>query len=631
MFKLKSLKDISFIAKRTHLFGCVILFVLTSFGFLHSEVKASVVDTEMSRGRFKLISSFNEQTLVAPGAFFIEVDALTQSVLSDDYSAVEFNDEMAIAPEKVDFRISGESVNMMRDDSLSAWISNLEAGDYKVCAIVTDSLGGLHSTDTIKFTVHEKFPDHYVKIKVHFDRSLRNVKVEKAALKYDKHFAYSFTLDDTFKDAYTYAFPLFKGGLAGDGVVYPGLKYTDGCGNDHNFKCGISWVARMGNPIGDPHVNSSSLINWNELIELIKEGWNVFNHTYTHADYTNSSVIDYKGEIEKNYKEVLDRTGYPMLHMVLPTGDGDYVEPAFNSGITSITSSKYKYYGHLTGVRVNSDEPLDYSRFKMTRRLLHNGLFKDETFDAHRFIDDIAAKCNDDNHFWFNDFTHSVGEKESSASLQFSYFKKYIKEVEEKYGKSGSDVIWMAPVQDVFEYIQTRNSTHIMTSVSDNMLTIGIDTMFVPNRMVSRSLSLIIHANEAEITELGNVSDDFRVSFSARNTESAKKLVNLDWDGLFAQKSLKTGIQNVSRGNESFKVFNSANVYDYLNFEIDQVSDEFNLRIFNTNGLSVISEKLVSNSANRYHIPVQNLKTGIYLISLTSNSGYTYNSKFIIR
>ena len=45
--------------------------------------------------------------------------------------------------------------------------------------------------------------------------------------------------DDGEKDIYTNAFPLLNGGTI-IGVTYPGLKYTDGCGNDQKFKMSAS-------------------------------------------------------------------------------------------------------------------------------------------------------------------------------------------------------------------------------------------------------------------------------------------------------------------------------------------------------------------------------------------------------
>ena len=107
--------------------------------------------------------------------------------------------------------------------------------------------------------------------------------VSKAALRYDKDFAYSYTFDDATIDAFTAALPVMRGGLvSGNGATFPGLFYTDGCGNALPFCGGIAW--NTANQYGiDVHTgNVAGQLRWGQLDTLYEAGWDVMNHSYSH-------------------------------------------------------------------------------------------------------------------------------------------------------------------------------------------------------------------------------------------------------------------------------------------------------------------------------------------------------------
>ena len=81
-----------------------------------------------------------------------------------------------------------------------------------------------------------------LRITINFVSQPSNFKIYPAKLRYNKDFAYSLTLDDGLEDAYQYAYFLLNGGYCNaNQTFYPGLKYSDGCGNVIKFKAGISF------------------------------------------------------------------------------------------------------------------------------------------------------------------------------------------------------------------------------------------------------------------------------------------------------------------------------------------------------------------------------------------------------
>ena len=160
----------------------------------------------------------------------------------------------------------------------------------------------------------------------------------KAPLRYNKSFAYSFQIDDGGKDIYTHGYPFFEGGTIA-GTTYPGLKFTDGCGNDLNFKMSTSLFSfsAYGGGETDMHDPNSAFatlnVTWPEVIELYQHNWGVSNHGLT------SSVTDDKEyEIARNHSYVKLKTqtatsgGIDLGIFVNPNGVETYTPIAFAQG-----------------------------------------------------------------------------------------------------------------------------------------------------------------------------------------------------------------------------------------------------------------------------------------------------------
>ncbi len=132
-------------------------------------------------------------------------------------------------------------------------------------------------------------------ILVTFNSAPSSLSVVKAPLKYNKDFALSMQVDDGDLSIFSHAFPVFEGGSV-NGTTYPGMYYTDGCGNYHNFKMSSSvYLFSNGNLNGpDIHLdNSSGFITWDQMNSMYNNGWGIMNHAVNTDESSDPSFMNY--------------------------------------------------------------------------------------------------------------------------------------------------------------------------------------------------------------------------------------------------------------------------------------------------------------------------------------------------
>jgi hypothetical protein len=357
-----------------------------------------------------------------------------------------------------------------------------------------------------------------VTLTVTFDLPPATISVEKASLRYNKAFAYSFILDDGLIDAYSAAFPLLGGGMVtGNSTVYPGYFYSDGCGNALPFSAGLSWYS-VNSAGSDLHVNTPGYVTWSQLLTMYNAGWNVLNHSYSHA--ANDTAIDYVYQITKNTAYVKTKSGIDLTHFAPPSGDQNYVVPAFQNGMLSVTGNNGSYNGSPEGFRI--DQPVNLYEFKLYKMLVSDA--NQDTSNIMQKIDHVAETSVNGQHYWWSDFTHHVGFQSSGASLLFPLFQFYMENVARQYGIAGADNIWMAPTQDVYEYLSARDNSLVNYSLSGNVLTITVDYSAVPANMRTNALTLKLEADQDFSSVVTDGIEELTYGGSGDN-----KLINLQW------------------------------------------------------------------------------------------------------
>jgi hypothetical protein len=328
-------------------------------------------------------------------------------------------------------------------------------------------------------------------------KSTDKVTIAVSPLKYNKHLAYSFTLDDGYRSAYLTAFPLLNGGKisnssinewkidqGGDGTTSEGLFYSDGFGNKIPFKLAL---AVNGGSIRDLPENRGHL-SWAEIKEMYNAGWDILNHSFHHATKHGTKYLT---EVTENTTSIKQNLDFTMSHFVVPGGEGDekyyleYEKEALANGNLSVAS----YYGVGPVFKVDSKVDLDkmISARTFVQSLKDTTSFK--TMDKYLKTIDSIVKQKDP--VWFNEFTHGTGNTNLwNLSMRFPDFKYYMTTLANKYGLKGNDSIWMAPWQEVYEYIWLRDGIKVDFQQKNKEVIVTIKLPEIPETFRNRDISL---------------------------------------------------------------------------------------------------------------------------------------------
>jgi len=481
-----------------------------------------------------------------------------------------------------------------------------EAASYQIQIQTMDSDSLYAISDILDFSIYESDFSDYSELIIEFDQAPSQLEIEKAVLKYNKDFAYSLTLDDGKIDGYTYAFQLLNGGYIEDiDQSYPGLSFTDGCGNDIKFTAGLAWNS-VNSSFTDIHINTPSYMTWNQLSEMHNAGWGILNHSYSHAAY---GETDYQFQVEENNSYVAQKTGINMRHFVIPSGDLNYIPYAFDNNMQAVYSNKVQFNGYPSGIDI--DPPFNTYQQQIYRRFLNDDKY-DQTNISEK-IDLVAQNSVNGNHIWYADFTHRVHNTVTGGCLVFPTFEYYMNYIESTYGKNGSDRVWVASLEDVYDYILLRENTELNYTIENNIAHIYLNFDNVPTDLRKYALSLDIES-EANIV---SVTAEFSSQIDY-NTETG--LINLSWTPNTMKGMSFTGVTAEMVGEED----NTINIYPNpiirgpLNIQLsDANKGNYQIVIMDVFGKMYYNDDYYLSTENQtVIIETSNLKKGIYFIKV---------------
>ncbi len=352
--------------------------------------------------------------------------------------------------------------------------------------------------------------------------------VTKSIIRFDKDFAFSYSMDDGLGDAALIALPAFLGGnvIEKDGIHlnYPGLKYTDGCGNAHNFNFEVKIN-------GDKLVDSPASgynMNYIDFRKLYAMGSHYVNHGFTHKDNDESFSTDPAikeaqliAEIEDNYNFVKNLTGIRMTNFNAPSNYMPFYPISYDlylAGMAGVSrvggmrpwlSTTERFNGHTT------DDPIEtYLDFPEigTGTARDYVTWKDSTIthtDADFLpIEEIISGTTPTKHYWFTAGSHAVGlyfgeaDGDPGAGLKWLSFSHFFEGLQSRYGITGADNMYMDNENNVWEYLQCyKHSVINVQDVSSNVKNISVDFSKCNPEFRYHTSSFVI-STDAEVTEI---------------------------------------------------------------------------------------------------------------------------------
>ncbi len=287
-------------------------------------------------------------------------------------------------------------------------------------------------------------------------------EVQKAALRGDKRWAYSLTFDDGRLSVWENGKPLldrlgYRAGVAiiGEWMLPPNVSLGT---------CGDSIIWR-GHPSDDPLCgdNNCGFMNASHVSALLASGWSLYNHGFFH-----SSPESMPGCEVENIAKCTETLAYAF---------GGYRTLVYtvyqnSNSLRDLAMANYATLGlpiiQADGGGATAVDNISWGTLPYLRPRYDVGRPRDarpNTSGAIYYMDDAHQKAvnNPTLHFWLSLHGHNVERNDvAGSSLDYLHFT---------YGPGGLDEVWVAPADEVFQYLATRDHA-VVTRVPSRAVTI---------------------------------------------------------------------------------------------------------------------------------------------------------------
>lgn len=372
------------------------------------------------------------------------------------------------------------------------------------------------------------------------------VNLTVAPLKFDKHFAFTFTVDDAFENGWSKIFRLIHGkwiddeeffhmGCTPTTGYYPEstLCMTDGCGNERRFGFGEAIWPTLRNFFGgtahDPRMQESSTssiyITWEELRIMLDFGCSVYFHNVDETKYDKTDPAQIFQGLSDDYHRTVEKLGRRMKILALPDGNKAYLEAA-----TSFPQIEFTRNSTQSGKLIFLNE------CGSLRGLETYGGESTQSVEAK--LRELSKQAVSDNPYWVGMTVHRASQEHMDMLTQ----------VYKLYGKAGADNIWVASWDEVYEYQELRYGSTIEKSVEGQTVTFEVT---VPQRsnFYFHELSFLISGTQgATITPV--CENIYGLSSADRN---GKMLVNINFDPKLPERAEKYTSKYEASGLETDK------------------------------------------------------------------------------
>jgi hypothetical protein len=175
--------------------------------------------------------------------------------------------------------------------------------------------------------------------------------------------------------------------------------------------------------------------------------------------------------------------------------------------------------------------------------------------------------------------------------------------------------MWMAPLQEVYEYLVMRQTANYALQVSQKNIILDFDLKNIPTWMRRKMVTLVVHStvNFSKVTVPAGVTVTFKGN-------GANKLINLD----FTKWKPSTPVDDIATTNKLKNISVHPNpVKEALSLEV--ASGDWDIRIFNEMG-QLVAEKTQFRTGQPLNVAF--LNQGIYFM-LMQQGDKSYRSRFV--
>lgn len=387
-------------------------------------------------------------------------------------------------------------------------------------------------------TIGKKFQNpQALRVELFFETAPSTFEATVAPLKYNKKWAFSFSLDDGYVDAYSNVFAIFYGGIPDlNNVTHPGRFFTDGCGNDIMYKSGFAGPLVDENGVDFHHENQTAYVKWSQYEFATDFGFDMIYQQYgqpaigdlvTYQDFLNDTVTG------RNY--VLTKLGFKPLFGTCNNGNTGWINnegkcPLYDAGclVVGFNNTSATVAGQVISLETGYNLDTITKQAMDAGIIMRRSLLNEATIVLQDIYDTMAAISGDSARRWLHYFTHRVTytEPPGSANISVATFQSIMDHLHNTYGKAGLDNVWMAAPSEVYEYIYARESAVINKYYEGNKVILEI-VYDSPNDHRRPCLTLNINSNlPCKRVDVYNI-----VRGTTNLVNATSGMVNLDWSG----------------------------------------------------------------------------------------------------
>jgi peptidoglycan/xylan/chitin deacetylase (PgdA/CDA1 family) len=208
--------------------------------------------------------------------------------------------------------------------------------------------------------------------------------------------------------------------------------------------------------------NENWVIDDADIRTLASQGWGIGNHTWSHqtvAGAGGASAV--KADILKDYdllRSIVDgaRPGYRMIAFAAPMFDSDY-----QAVIDDIRKNDPAHQIQFNESGNDYMPQIDPGQFDPTATLgrdmgIEGAGSGNASYDNIPIVNQIHAQADATHHYWYNTLIHGCDSQYPNTG--FFYFVQY---VYSNYGPGGTDEVWVAPSDQVYSYLVTRDGSAV--------------------------------------------------------------------------------------------------------------------------------------------------------------------------